>query len=65
MTSVSEFLDSSVISSWLSTKPEYAERVGEVVSLTEVGDGNLNFVWIIKGTKGSIVAKKVLVHKLC
>jgi 5-methylthioribose kinase len=64
MSSVGDFLDSSVIRTWLASKPEYLERVGEIESLDEVGDGNLNFVWIIRGTKGALVAKKVCTESL-
>ncbi|MCT7373643.1 S-methyl-5-thioribose kinase [Chelativorans salis] len=47
----------------LSTVPAVAERVGGVAErwkVREVGDGNLNLVFIVEGEAGSVVVKQAL-----
>ena len=47
----------------LGTVPQVAERIGgapETWSVREVGDGNLNLVFIVSGSAGSVVVKQAL-----
>jgi 5-methylthioribose kinase len=47
----------------LARLPSIADRLGgspQGWSIDEVGDGNLNYVFIVKGTKGGIAAKQAL-----
>lgn len=41
--------------------PAYHERLGNVADLKirEIGDGNLNFIFVVEGDKGTIVMKIV------
>src|SRR5215469_2088265 len=48
---------------YLSDLPDVAERLGGAAAgwtIEEVGDGNLNLVFIIKGPNGGIAAKQAL-----
>lgn len=45
----------------LLSYPQYHERLGNVAEckIKEIGDGNLNFIFVVEGDKGSIVMKIV------
>jgi 5-methylthioribose kinase len=48
---------------YLAGLPAVATRLGgppDACSISEVGDGNLNLVFIVKGTKGGVAAKPAL-----
>ena len=49
-----------------STSPLLTRLGGEAelqhLTIKEVGDGNLNFVYIVSSHKGSFVAKQVFLH---
>ena len=48
---------------YLAGLPELAGALGGAPaawSITEVGDGNLNLVFIVKGTKGGVAVKQAL-----
>jgi 5-methylthioribose kinase len=48
---------------YLASRPELAEALGGAPaswSITEVGDGNLNLVFIVKGARGGVAVKQAL-----
>ena len=56
-------LDVASIAKRLAAIPAVAERVGADSALwtvREVGDGNLNLVFIVEGAKGGVVVKQAL-----
>ncbi|MCQ0986568.1 S-methyl-5-thioribose kinase [Jiella marina] len=55
--------DVDSVKGYLASNPAVAERLGggaEAMQAREVGDGNLNLVFIIEGPKGSVVVKQAL-----
>jgi len=53
---------------YITKDPELSSMVGgdsSTWTIREVGDGNINFVFIIEGTKGGIVAKQALPYVRC
>jgi len=53
----------STIRDYLNSKDDVKRILGgtpESWTVSEVGDGNINFVWIVKGPAGGIVAKQAL-----
>lgn len=60
---VFEALNSETLPTRLGSTAALAERIGADTSawkIREVGDGNLNLVFIVEGTKGSVVVKQAL-----
>ncbi|SEM75512.1 S-methyl-5-thioribose kinase [Palleronia pelagia] len=56
-------LDASSLPSRLGTLPELSERVGpdpDEWEVVEVGDGNLNLVFIVSGPAGRVIVKQAL-----
>ena len=55
-------LDESGVRAYLAAMPEMAARLGAAESWTvrEVGDGNLNLVFIVEGPAGAVVVKQAL-----
>ncbi|WP_394071146.1 S-methyl-5-thioribose kinase [Roseixanthobacter glucoisosaccharinicivorans] len=62
-----EPLDAGTLSRRLSAAPGLAERIGpaEHWRVREVGDGNLNLVFIIEGPLGAAIAKQALPYARC
>lgn len=63
MTTAYRALNDGTLPSVLSDLPEVRARLGgasEAWSVQEVGDGNLNLVFIVKGPQGAVVAKQAL-----
>ncbi|CAN6229984.1 unnamed protein product [Urochloa humidicola] len=63
-------LDEASLISYIKATPALASRLGGVGSLDsieikEVGDGNLNFVYIVKSSSGAIVIKQALPYVRC
>ena len=57
--------DANSLRGYLAGKPELAARLGGTAALwriEEVGDGNLNLVFLIRGPAGSLCAKQALPH---
>ena len=55
-------LDEKFLLEYLKATPVLAEKLGnqfEDLQIKEVGDGNLNFVYIVVGRSGSFVIKQV------
>ena len=58
-----EFLTAETVASYIRSKPELASRINpdKITDVNEVGDGNLNLVFIVTDTDGkSIVLKQAL-----
>lgn len=55
-------LDASSLPLRLGARPELLDRLGpaDAWQVREVGDGNLNLVFIVEGPKGSVVVKQAL-----
>jgi 5-methylthioribose kinase len=56
-------MNEEALRSWLASLPSISERLGgapEAWSVQEIGDGNLNLVFIAKGPAGSVVTKQAL-----
>ncbi|MEP9368010.1 S-methyl-5-thioribose kinase [Xanthobacter sp. VNH20] len=62
-----EPLDVGTLPRRLATAPGLADRLGpaEHWRVREVGDGNLNLVFIIEGPLGSVIAKQALPYARC
>uniref|UniRef100_A0A0C9S824 S-methyl-5-thioribose kinase n=1 Tax=Wollemia nobilis TaxID=56998 RepID=A0A0C9S824_9CONI len=62
-------LDKKILLDYINSIPALAERIGhssaEEVNVKEVGDGNLNFVYIVIGPKGSFVIKQAVPYIRC
>eukprot|EP00270_Netrium_digitus_P009914 TRINITY_DN3048_c0_g1_i1.p1 TRINITY_DN3048_c0_g1~~TRINITY_DN3048_c0_g1_i1.p1 ORF type:complete len:799 (-),score=259.48 TRINITY_DN3048_c0_g1_i1:39-2378(-) len=63
-------LSETSVVAYLLQRPELAARVGPAESASdwtvrEVGDGNINFVYIVKGPVGSLVIKQALPYIRC
>ncbi|CAM6097974.1 unnamed protein product [Calypogeia fissa] len=61
-------LDEKAVVGYLSNVPVLAQRLGGSASqweVKEVGDGNLNYVYIVLGPQGSLVLKQSLPHVRC
>eukprot|EP00878_Enallax_costatus_P005791 GHUV01006072.1.p1 GENE.GHUV01006072.1~~GHUV01006072.1.p1 ORF type:complete len:713 (+),score=234.96 GHUV01006072.1:191-2329(+) len=63
-------LDSAGVVSFLSARPDLAARVGPPGSeggwtVREVGDGNINFVYIVQGPSGGVCVKQSLPYVRC
>jgi 5-methylthioribose kinase len=45
----------------------YHDRIGDVqnATISEIGDGNLNYIYVVTGDKGSVVLKIVCESILC
>ena len=58
-------LDEKSLVDYIKSVPALAERVGnctaEEITVREVGDGNLNFVYIVIWPQGSFVIKQVCI----
>jgi hypothetical protein len=55
-------LDEASLAAYIETHPALAARLGGASadwSVKEVGDGNINFVYIVVGPTGSLVLKQV------
>lgn len=55
-------LEERLVASYVKSHSQLAERLGGTPgtwSIKEVGDGNMNYVFILVGTKGSFVLKQV------
>ncbi|XWS54731.1 hypothetical protein CRYUN_Cryun10bG0114500 [Craigia yunnanensis] len=66
----SEFrpLDEKSLVEYIKATPSLSSKIGDKyddLKIKEVGDGNLNFVYIILGTSGSIVIKQALPYIRC
>lgn len=51
---------------WIVKRPELVVRLGgspDSWTIVDVGDGNLNFVWVVTGEKETLIAKKVTIFK--
>lgn len=58
-----KFLDSSSIADYIATRPELSGRIDHknLIEIKEVGDGNLNLVFIVKDSSGrGVVLKQAL-----
>ncbi len=56
-------LDTQSLRTWLATQPAVCELLGGAApgwSIREVGDGNLNLVFIVEGTVGAVCVKQAL-----
>jgi 5-methylthioribose kinase len=56
-------MDVEALRRWMAALPSVGERLGgapEAWSIQEIGDGNLNLVFIAKGPDGSVVTKQAL-----
>jgi 5-methylthioribose kinase len=56
-------LDEASLVAYIKATPALASRLGgglDSISIREVGDGNLNFVYIVRSDAGAIVVKQVL-----
>ena len=63
MTTAFEALNAETLPQRLGGTAALLERIGTDISawkIREVGDGNLNLVFIVEGTKGSVVVKQAL-----
>ncbi|KAG6545215.1 hypothetical protein Mapa_013327 [Marchantia paleacea] len=61
-------LDEKAASEYLAMVPALAERLGgspQDWSIKEVGDGNMNYVYIVGGPRGSLVLKQALPYVRC
>ncbi|KAM1538359.1 hypothetical protein PS2_003236 [Malus domestica] len=66
----SEFrpLDEKVLIEYIRATPSLASKLGnkfDNLTIKEVGDGNLNFVFIVVGSSGSFVIKQALPYIRC
>ncbi|XP_022149197.1 methylthioribose kinase [Momordica charantia] len=66
----SEFrpLDESSLIEYIKAVPSLSEKLGNKfhdIKIKEVGDGNLNFVYIVVGSSGSFVIKQALPYIRC
>ncbi|TQS45633.1 S-methyl-5-thioribose kinase [Cryptosporangium phraense] len=57
---MSDLLDVSSVPAYVASVGDLAARVGDVTDVREVGDGNLNLVFIVRGSAGSLVLKQSL-----
>ncbi|EXG79785.1 S-methyl-5-thioribose kinase [Cryptosporangium arvum] len=55
-----DLLDVESVPDYVASLPDLASRVGTVSQVREVGDGNLNLVFIVEGSAGSLVLKQSL-----
>lgn len=56
-------LDEASLVAYIKATPALASRLGggrDSITIREVGDGNLNFVYIVTSAAGAIVVKQVL-----
>ncbi|RLM73246.1 methylthioribose kinase 1 [Panicum miliaceum] len=60
-------LDEASLVAYIKATPALASRLGGggSVEIKEVGDGNLNFVYIVKSSSGAIVVKQALPYVRC
>jgi len=59
-------LDETLVADYVKSHPQLETILGGTSadwSVKEVGDGNLNFVYILQGPKGSFVLKQVMVSR--
>ncbi|XP_039040890.1 methylthioribose kinase-like [Hibiscus syriacus] len=60
-------LDEEQLVVYIKATPSFSSEIGENyndITIKEVGDGNLNFVYIVDGTWGSFVIKQTLIYVL-
>lgn len=60
-------LNESLVASYVKSQPRLGAILGGTSadwSVKEVGDGNLNFVYILEGPKGSFVLKQVVIYSM-
>ncbi|GAA0257269.1 S-methyl-5-thioribose kinase [Cryptosporangium japonicum] len=55
-----DLLDVESVPGYIAALPDLASRVGTIEQVREVGDGNLNLVFIVRGSAGSLVLKQSL-----
>lgn len=56
-------LDEKLLIEYIKATPTLSSKIGnkfDDLIIKEVGDGNMNFVYIVAGTSGSLVIKQVL-----
>jgi 5-methylthioribose kinase len=61
-------LDEDSLVDYIKTTPALSDKLGnklDELSIKEVGDGNLNFVYIVLGSDGSLVIKQALPYIRC
>ncbi|CAL5014256.1 unnamed protein product [Urochloa decumbens] len=63
-------LDEASLIAYIKATPALASRLGggsslDSIEIKEVGDGNLNFVYIVKSSSGTIVVKQALPYVRC
>ncbi|KAJ0089911.1 hypothetical protein Patl1_14517 [Pistacia atlantica] len=61
-------LDEKLLIEYIKATPSLSSKIGnqfDDLTIKEVGDGNLNFVYIVVGTSGSIVIKQALEYIRC
>ncbi|CAN6241334.1 unnamed protein product [Urochloa humidicola] len=63
-------LDEASLIAYIKATPALASRLGgggslDAIEIKEVGDGNLNFVYIVKSSSGAIVVKQALPYVRC
>ncbi|CAO1943641.1 unnamed protein product [Urochloa humidicola] len=63
-------LDEASLVAYIKATPALASRLGgggslDSIEIKEVGDGNLNFVYIVKSSSGAIVVKQALPYVRC
>ncbi|KAJ0010065.1 hypothetical protein Pint_33840 [Pistacia integerrima] len=66
----SEFrrLDEDSLIEYIKATPSLSSKIGnkfDDLTIKEVGDGNLNFVYIVAGSSGSFVLKQALPYIRC
>lgn len=60
-------LNEKLLVEYLKATPSLAAKLGnhfDKLEIKEVGDGNLNFVYIVSGPSGSIVIKQVRLNSI-
>ncbi|MFG1920968.1 S-methyl-5-thioribose kinase [Cryptosporangium sp. NPDC048952] len=55
-----DLLDVESVPDYIASVPDLASRLGKIEQVREVGDGNLNLVFIVQGSDGSVVLKQSL-----
>lgn len=61
-------LDERSLLDYLKATPSLAAKLGnqfDKLQIKEIGDGNLNFVFVVKGASGSLVVKQALPYIRC
>ncbi|MFI5958734.1 S-methyl-5-thioribose kinase [Cryptosporangium sp. NPDC051539] len=57
---MSDLLDVESVPAYVASVPSLSSLLGDVTAVREVGDGNLNLVFVVRGSSGSLVLKQSL-----